>query len=123
MTNLTENELTLHIHEDMLNREQFGYNKYKEFVHPSQNRDFLQEAYEELLDLAVYLKGDLLQTEGKLSVVSAWTEVMKDIPLEYNRKLMGGVELVYFKTLENIYNLKAIIHCRKLKKLKEGKNA
>jgi len=118
---LDEDQLSKAIQEDMEKREQFGLKKYSQYVKAGDNRDFLQEAYEELLDLAVYLKADLLQTEHKLEVESVWQEVIKDIPLEYNRKLLGGVELVYFKTIENIYNLRAIMECRRVKKQQESK--
>jgi hypothetical protein len=118
---LNEDQLSKAIQEDMEKREQFGLKKYSQYVKAGDNRDFLQEAYEELLDLAVYLKADLLQTEHKLEVESVWQEVIKDIPLEYNRKLLGGVELVYFKTIENIYNLRAIMECRRVKKQQESK--
>ena len=45
--------------EDMKERKQFGLTKYKTILQPNNGRSFLQDAYEEVLDLAVYLRGRL----------------------------------------------------------------
>lgn len=41
---------------DMAERRMFGVGKYGTPVHPFNGRDALQDAYEEVLDLAVYLR-------------------------------------------------------------------
>lgn len=43
---------------DLKDREQIGLKKYGEYVHESTD-DMLQHAYEEVLDLAVYLKTEI----------------------------------------------------------------
>lgn len=42
---------------DMEERKQFGLRKYNSLLQPHNGRSFLQDAYEEVLDLAVYLRG------------------------------------------------------------------
>lgn len=44
---------------DMDERKQFGLQKYNSLLQPNNGRSFLQDAYEEVLDLAVYLRGAL----------------------------------------------------------------
>lgn len=45
--------------EDMQERKEFGLRKYNSLLQPNNGRSFLQDAYEEVLDLAVYLRGKL----------------------------------------------------------------
>lgn len=45
--------------EDMKERKAFGLRKYNTPLQPFNGRSFLQDAYEEVLDLAVYLRGKL----------------------------------------------------------------
>lgn len=44
---------------DMEERKQFGLRKYNSLLQPNNGRSFTQDAYEEVLDLAVYLRGKL----------------------------------------------------------------
>lgn len=44
---------------DMEERKAFGLRKYSTYLQPHNGRSFLQDAYEEVLDLAVYLRGRL----------------------------------------------------------------
>jgi len=53
------------VHIDMLNRNEFGYKKYGTYLQPHNGRDALQDAYEEALDLAVYLRQSLYERNGK----------------------------------------------------------
>lgn len=46
---------------DMKTRNLEGFNKYRKFLTPTCSEDMLQMAYEEALDLAVYLKTEILQ--------------------------------------------------------------
>lgn len=43
--------------EDMKDRKAFGLRKYDSLLQPHNGRSFLQDAYEEVLDLSVYLRG------------------------------------------------------------------
>lgn len=45
--------------EDIEGRKALGLNKYGTLLQPFNGRSFLQDAYEEVLDLAVYLRGAL----------------------------------------------------------------
>lgn len=50
---------------DMLNRNEEGAKKYNKYLDESTTEDMLQHAYEEALDLAVYLKTQILQRASK----------------------------------------------------------
>lgn len=54
---------------DMAERKEFGLKKYTTPLQPHNGRSFLQDAYEEVLDLAVYLRGKLYEerNEGQSS--------------------------------------------------------
>lgn len=45
--------------EDIRERMEFGIRKYGVALQASNGRDMLKDAYDEVLDLAVYLKGEL----------------------------------------------------------------
>lgn len=45
--------------EDMTERKEFGLRKYGTILQPHNGRSFLLDAYEEVLDLAVYLRGKI----------------------------------------------------------------
>lgn len=51
--------------EDMVLREEQGYNSYGKYVTEDNPEDFIQEAYEEILDLVVYLKTVIVQRSKK----------------------------------------------------------
>lgn len=48
---------------DMEARKQFGISKYGTALQPFNGRNMLQDAYEELLDLLVYIKGQLIENQ------------------------------------------------------------
>jgi len=50
---------------DMVTRDQFGLAKYKTRLQAGNGRDFLADAYQEALDLAVYLRGAIFERDGK----------------------------------------------------------
>ena len=50
---------------DMSDREQMGFRKYGRFLTAGSKEIGLREAYEEALDLCVYLRKALLEQEGK----------------------------------------------------------
>jgi hypothetical protein len=51
------------VKKDFDKRNALGWELYKKELMPDDNVDFLLNAYEEALDLAVYLKGELLKRE------------------------------------------------------------
>jgi len=51
--------------EDMKSRDRFGREKYGTPLQPNNGRNALQDAYEEVLDLAVYLKQKIMEEEMK----------------------------------------------------------
>lgn len=50
---------------DMRERDRFGEDKYGVRLQPSNGRDFLADAYQEALDLAVYLRGAIYERDGR----------------------------------------------------------
>ena len=50
---------------DMADREQMGLRKYGRYLTPESKEMGLREAYEEALDLCVYLRKALIEIEGK----------------------------------------------------------
>ena len=52
---------------DMHARNAMGTEKYGEPLHPNNGRKSLQDAYEEALDLCVYLKNQLIEEEERKS--------------------------------------------------------
>jgi len=79
---------------DMRDRDRFGFQKYGVRIQPDNGRDSLVDAYQEALDLCVYLRSALyeLQETGGL----------------------GADELreVYVSTLENTVSLRSFIFAR-----------
>lgn len=53
--------------EDMAARKQFGLKKYGTLLQPGNGRDALQDAYEEALDLCVYLRTKIEEDKMGLS--------------------------------------------------------
>jgi hypothetical protein len=53
--------------EEISRRQQFGINKYKTTVadNPLSLRDWLQHAFEEALDMSIYLKRAIVELESK----------------------------------------------------------
>lgn len=76
--------------EDMRERKQFGLKKYSTELQPFNGRSFLQDAYEEVLDLAVYLRGKL-EEERQLAAgvfdLQDTTEPLKLRTPEYDDRL------------------------------------
>lgn len=50
---------------DMRARDRFGKDKYGVRLQPNNGRDFLADAYQEALDLAVYLRGAIYERDNK----------------------------------------------------------
>lgn len=51
--------------EDMRGRDNFGLKKYKTRLQAGNGRDSLKDAYQEALDLAVYLRQAIFERDGK----------------------------------------------------------
>jgi len=70
-----ETNANIHVWEevikDMKSRDNFGKSKYNTHLQPFNGRNPLQDAYEEALDLAVYLKQALIENEKKESTEDA----------------------------------------------------
>lgn len=54
---------------DIEERKQFGINKYGTALQASNGRDMLQDAYEEALDLCIYLRGEIERRGKKVNGV------------------------------------------------------
>jgi hypothetical protein len=50
---------------DIGTRDKIGEAKYRTRLQPHNGRDFLRDAYEEALDLVVYLRGAIFERDGK----------------------------------------------------------
>ena len=50
---------------DMKSRDQMGYNKYGTRLKPHNGRDALVDAYQEALDLCVYLRQAIFERDGR----------------------------------------------------------
>lgn len=50
---------------DMMERDKTGLKKYGTRLQPRNGRDFLIDAYQELLDGSVYLRGLIFERDGK----------------------------------------------------------
>ena len=51
--------------EDMKARDRTGLERYGVRLHPHNGRDMLRDAYEEALDLAVYLRAAMWERDGQ----------------------------------------------------------
>ncbi len=50
---------------DMMDRKDFGLRKYGTILQADNGRDFLIDSYQEVLDLAGYLRGAIFERDGK----------------------------------------------------------
>ncbi len=108
MTLLTDKLIQL-ILSDMKEREAFGQKKYNSFVTVYNNRNLLQESYEEILDLCVYLKGHILRLQKASEVPSVWQEVMRDLEeltKGYTVDISTPLSRVYWNSIQNLYLIK-----------------
>ena len=62
---------------DMAERDQIGAKKYGTRLQPHNGRDFLVDAYQESLDLVVYLRGEIHQRNG--GFVGHYNALAKDV--------------------------------------------
>jgi hypothetical protein len=87
--NKPKDEITTAVMEDLKLRSDRGYIKYGTYLHQNNHQNMLQHAYEEVLDLAQYLKKEM----GTLSTVQDLTkqypndtELGKAIRAKYGKK-------------------------------------
>ncbi len=55
-----EVDIAVHVVDDIFTRRDFGYGKYGRYIYPN-DENYLQYAYEETLDLAQYLKAQIVK--------------------------------------------------------------
>lgn len=63
---------------DILERKEFGVRKYGTPLQPFNGRSFLQDSYEEVLDLAVYLRGKLEEEREERQGLEALRRILDD---------------------------------------------
>lgn len=51
--------------EDIRRRDEYGTKKYNTRLQPHNGRDYLRDAYDEALDLVVYLRGCMYERDAK----------------------------------------------------------
>jgi hypothetical protein len=56
-----------HVIKDLTSRAEFGFNKYGTYLKTNNGRDALIDAYQEALDLTMYLKQAILERDGIIS--------------------------------------------------------
>ena len=62
--------------QDMLERNEVGAKKYNKYLNPNTSEDMIQHAYEEALDLAVYLKTLIMQRDQTTEKV--WDSIKRE---------------------------------------------
>lgn len=65
---MTETSIQDLVVEDMIARRNFGEKKYGTRLFPNNGRNMDQDAYEEALDLACYLKGMIVEREQRANL-------------------------------------------------------
>lgn len=64
-TPTAETPTYLHVIADIRERAAAGLNTYGTYLQPNNGRDSLQDAYEEALDLALYIRNEMLRRDGE----------------------------------------------------------
>lgn len=65
---------------DMADRDAFGYAKYGTRLQPGNGRDFLIDAYQEALDLVVYLRGAIYERDSMPATIEPASLMQDDSP-------------------------------------------
>jgi len=78
---------------DMVERDIFGAEKYRTRLQPGNSRDALMDAYQEALDLVVYLRAAIYERDNPTAKKSLAVE----IPAEFGQvnQLTGGTMISY----------------------------
>lgn len=61
----SDNLTLLYVIADLRDRADVGFKKYGEYLHQNNRDSMLQHAYEEALDLAMYLKAEIRRNKAK----------------------------------------------------------
>lgn len=84
--------------EDMRQRDEFGTQKYNTRLQPNNGRSFLVDAYQELLDLAVYVRGELYERQelaksiDSLNLPEDVAKALNDISLQIRAAYEDRIE-------------------------------
>ena len=62
-----QHDVFLQVHADLKKRDALGWHLHGKPLDARDTRDWLREAYEELLDMTVYMKAELIRREAILS--------------------------------------------------------
>jgi len=79
--------------DDLISRSQCGLNKYNTTLHENDHQNMLQHAYEEALDLAQYLKKEILTINTVQDLVAHYSddaELGSKIRETYGKKQVDG---------------------------------
>lgn len=67
------------VREDLVGREQVGIKRYGSGLQPENDRDMLRDAYEEALDLTVYLRGEQEERRIRHELTVELTEILERV--------------------------------------------
>ena len=85
--------------EDMRERKQHGLNTYDSLLQPYNGRSMTQDAYEEVLDLAVYLRGRLEEErrtpQGRVGIVTERNSEGRPLKIEW----MDPEDVIYVSSV------------------------
>ena len=91
--------------EDIKQRDDFGEKKYKTRLRPFNGRMAVKDAYEEILDLIVYLRQSIYEEEQGTVVVTAESDFFK-----------FGLQSIYNVILDSALKLRFILEKKKIQK-------
>jgi hypothetical protein len=114
-----QQEVAQHVLDDMRDRIEMGRDKYGNLLETFNGRNAMWDAYQETLDLAMYLRQELMEQESIETdeIVSAYDEMIKGFSHEsidfwdlvreriFRKSLMGFVEALH----EHIQLYKALV--------------
>lgn len=70
--------------QDIKDRDRIGEEKYKTRLQPNNGRNFLKDAYEEALDLSVYLRGAIYEIEKMKKEISELNREISELKQKGN---------------------------------------
>ena len=69
-----KDKITAAVTDDLISRSQRGINKYRTTLHENNHQNMLQHAYEEALDMAQYLKKEIITLNTVQDLVSTYSD-------------------------------------------------
>jgi len=90
---IIKDKITSNVINDLVSRSQRGLNKYNTTLHENNHQNILQHAYEEALDLAQYLKKEILTINTVQDLVAYYSndaELGAKIRETYGKKQADG---------------------------------